>query len=133
MTTKRIYDGFHLLPSFDRPGGEVDGVELHFFTIDNKDGHNRSKEVLYKNDVGEMYNVMLMIETEEGIVIDDMFSAIFADPVVYAENLFGTNIYGTFVKRSEIGENWWEHYISTMTESIEDINGERKIINGDLN
>lgn len=118
MTTEN-YDGFHLLPNFE---DEDVGVEFHFFTLDNKDGATRSKESSVKHSVGDLYNVLLMKETEEGIQLDSVFSAIFADPVVYAENLLGTNIYGTFVKNNELCNEWWTHYVAETKRRIDSIN-----------
>lgn len=119
MTTKKSYDGFHLLPNLE---DDSVGLEFHFFSLDNKEGSQHSKEPSVKNSIGELYNVLLMKETEEGIEIDSVFSAIFADPVVYAENLLGTNIYGTFVKDNELCNVWWEQYVAETKRRIDYIN-----------
>jgi hypothetical protein len=121
MTTEKNYDGFHLLPNMK---DDHVGLEFHFFSLDNKEGfeNSHSKEPLVKNSFGELYNVLLMKQTEDGVEIDGVFSAIFADPVIYAENLLGTNIYGTFVKNNELCNVWWEHYVEETTKRIDSIN-----------
>ena len=120
--TKINYDGFHLLPNMK---DDSVGLEFHFFSLDNKEGfeNSHSKEPSVKNSIGELYNVLLMKQTEDGgVEIDGVFSAIFADPVIYAENLLGTNIYGTFVKNNELCNVWWEHYVEETTKRIDSIN-----------
>lgn len=112
------YDGFHLIPNSEKESG----LEFHFFSLENKEGANKSKDPIGGNKLGDLYNVLLMKHTEEGIELDSIFSAIFIDPEKYAENLLGTNIYGTFVKSSELCNEWWKHYVVETKKRIESIN-----------
>jgi hypothetical protein len=54
--------------------------------------------------------------------LNDTFEAIFADPVVYAEGLIGMDIYGTFVKKTEEAQKWFDEYLKLTSERVTMIN-----------
>lgn len=120
--TENDYDGFHFLPHPENEGEFF----FQFFSLKNTDGSTKGTEPIGKTEVGEMYNVLLMKDTEDEVILDDVFQAIFADPTVYAEGLIGSNIFGTFVKHTEHAKEWWRDYVSTTKKLIDEMNVEEK-------
>jgi hypothetical protein len=123
MTSKNKegYDGFHFLPN---PESEDENEFIfHFFKLTPVEGSNLKTETIGGNEIGDMYNVLLMKEAEnENVEIDDVFQAVFADPIVYAENLIKCEIYGTILRNSELNFRWWKDYVSTTKKIIEQTN-----------
>ena len=99
------YDGFHMLPVPEQAGV----VQFHYFQIDES---GLQGETIGKNDIGEAYYVMLLKHDENGVRIDDVFEAVFADPLVYAKGLAGMNIFGTFVKKTEDAGIWFSQFLN---------------------
>ena len=103
------YDGFHMLPVPEQAGV----VQFHYFQIDEK---GLQGETIGRNDLGEAYYVMLLKQDENGVRIDDVFEAVFSDPLVYAKSLAGTNFFGTFVKKTDDAKVWFGQFLKgTMT------------------
>ena len=117
MSTKD-YDGFHFLPD---PENE-DTFLFQFFNLKRLEGNENSIEVIGGNDIGDLYNVLLMRETESDVQVTDVFQAIFADPRIYAEGLIGSDIYGTFVKNTEHAKDWWQSYVATTKKVVDQFN-----------
>lgn len=117
---KTEYDGFHFLPHPENEGEFF----FQFFSLKRTDGTSEGTEPLCTSSVGDMYNVMLMKDTEKELVVVDVFQAIFSDPTVYAEGLVGTDIYGTFVKHTEHAKQWWKDYVTETKELIDKLNME---------
>jgi hypothetical protein len=120
ITTKE-YDGFHMMPSDD------DKITFSFFKINEK---YLQGETIGKSSVGDNYNVLLLKHDSEGVHINDVFEAIFSDPVVYAERLVGMNLYGTFVKKTEESQKWFNDYLTETKEKVIMLNSK---IKGDNN
>ena len=119
MTEENVrYDGFHFLPD---PQSE-DSYMMQFFTLERKDGDQTENEPLGSTDVGDLFNVLLMRQKENGIEVTDIFQAIFADPVVYAEGLIGSDHYGTFVRHTELAKDWWNLYVQKTQDTVKIFN-----------
>lgn len=108
------YDGFHFLPD---PESEGDYF-MQFFTLERKDGDKTENVPLGSTDVGDLFNVLLMRQNENSIEVTDIFQAIFADPVVYAEGLIGSDHYGTFVRHTELAKEWWDVYVKKTQDTV---------------
>jgi len=104
--TPSEYDGFHMLPVPEEAGV----VQFHYFQIE--ENGLQKDETIGKSNIGEAYKVMLLRHDENGVHIDDVFEAVFADPLVYAKGLVGMNIFGTFVKKTKNGESWFEKFLN---------------------
>ena len=105
MTTKtKDYDGFHFLPDPEND----DTFLFQFFNLKRLEGNNHSTEVNGGNDIGDLYNVLLMRES--------------GDPKIYAEGLIGSDIYGTFVKNTEHANEWWKDYVITTKRIVNEFN-----------
>ena len=109
------YDGFHMMPH----DSDDEKVQFRFFKIN---GEHLQGETIGRTDIGEVYNVLLVKQGKEGIELNDTFEAIFADPVVYAEGLIGMDIYGTFVKKTEEAQKWFDEYLKLTSERVTMIN-----------
>lgn len=119
MTTKtKDYDGFHFLPDPEND----DTFLFQFFNLKRLEGNNHSTEVNGGNDIGDLYNVLLMRESGNSVEVTDIFQAIFADPKIYAEGLIGSDIYGTFVKNTEHANEWWKDYVITTKRIVNEFN-----------
>lgn len=110
MTTKSDYDGFYFLP-----GEKDDTVEFSFFKFkdDKKMG-----DLIEDSPMGAKYHVLFLKDNDGEIEFDDHFEAIFADPLVYVKNLYGSGIYGTFLKKTEKSGDWWDNYLKTTLDSV---------------
>jgi len=117
MSTKD-YDGFHFLPDPEND----DTFLFQFFNLKRLEGNDHSTEVIGGNDIGDLYNVLLMREGENDVQVTDVFQAIFADPRIYAEGLIGSNIYGTFIKNTQHAEDWWQNYVITTKRVVNEFN-----------
>lgn len=106
---KRKYDGFYLMP-----GDEEDSFEFSFFTF--KDDMKIGAPVQFTS-VGDMFHVALFNEIEDGVQLNDTFEAIFADPVVYAKELLNVGLFGTFLRKTENSQEWWDNYL-TKTKTV---------------
>jgi hypothetical protein len=113
------YDGFHMMPDENN----MASTQFKFFKI--KEDYLQG-ETIGKTSIGETYNVLFLKKTKDGIELNDVFEAVFADPVVYAEGLIGINLYGTFVKKTEEAQEWFDDYIRLTKKRIDDINFELK-------
>ena len=99
------YDGFHMLPVPE----QANVIQFHYFQLEES---GLQGETEGKNDIGEAYKVMLLKHDENGVHMDDVFEAVFADPIVYAKSLAGNNIFGTFVKKTKEGECWFDKFLN---------------------
>lgn len=116
--TSAEYDGFHMLPSDNSNDDET--VQFHFFAVkpDKLQG-----DTIGKTQIGDVYNVVLFQANEDGDVqIDKSFEAIFADPVEYAKGLVGMKIYGTFVKKTQEAQIWFDDFLQETINRAEKIN-----------
>jgi hypothetical protein len=111
------YDGFHLMPHEK----DENKVQFKFFKI-NED--HLQGDTIGRTDIGETFNVLLFKHGSGGIELNDTFEAVFADPVVYAKNLIGMDIYGTFVKKTVEAQEWFDDYLKLTIERVTMINNE---------
>lgn len=115
---KKDYDGFHFLPDPEKE----DSFIFQFFNLSNTSEKIVSEEPIGGNSLGDMFEVLLMKENEDSVELYDVFQAIFADPEVYAEGLVGSDVYGTFVRKTELSKVWWEKYVEKTKEMIDKVN-----------
>jgi len=98
------FDGFYFLPT-----NSDDEMRLAYFKV--KEGV--LGEPLKTNSIGDMFHVAFFRKNKEGFpVFDEEFEAIFSDPKVYVKNLIGSNIYGTFLRKSENSGEFWKEYLA---------------------
>lgn len=116
--TEAEYDGFHFLPHPENEGEFF----FQFFSLKKTDGTTEGTSPIGSTEVGDLYNVLLMKNTEDELILDDVFQAIFADPTVYAEGLIGSNLYGTFVRNTDHAKEWWNNYVTTTIRMIDELN-----------
>ena len=124
--TPSEYDGFHMLPVPE----QANVVQFHYFQIEESGLQGATEG---KNDIGEAYNVMLLKHDENGVHIDDVFEAVFADPLVYAKSLVGMNLFGTFVKKTKDGEGWFEKFLKGTILNLLTMSVIEGISNGNAN
>lgn len=104
------YDGFYFLP-----GDEENEYEISFFTF-NPDKQGTPIE---NTEVGYKYHVAFFKQIEEdNIEFNDTFEAIFADPLTYIRGLAGSNLYGTFVKKTEKSKEWFDNYLKRTLDTV---------------
>lgn len=110
------WDGFYIVP-----GEEDDSMQINFFTL--KD-HFEMGEPVENTELGNKYHVVLFKQAVSGeeIEMNDCFEAIFADPVTYAKGLLGSNLYGTFLKKTENSSDWFDDYLKKTLDSVKLVN-----------
>lgn len=106
MSSMKDFDGFYLLPGRD----ETEAAFKFFKFKDSSELGN----TIDGSDIGDMYHVAFFRKTDSGVEFDENFEAIFADPVVYANGLLGGNIFGTFLKKTENSDIWWNDYLKDV-------------------
>lgn len=104
------YDGFIFL----RDDDDEDALDFRF--VKYKDVFGPPIE---NNEVGDKYHVAFFKCDEDGeYSFDETFEAIFADPMVYARNLAGLNIFGTIMRKQEKTSEWFKDYLKDLIESV---------------
>ena len=107
------YDGFYFLPPDDE---NLIGLQFQFFKF--KDEYKGGTPI-ESSSAGDKFHVAFFRKNEDGEPeFDDSFEAIFADPVVYVQNLMGTDIYGCFCRKTDKSEKWFEDYLTKTTKSV---------------
>lgn len=114
------FDGFYLIPKDDQ-----ENIEYEFFKFQDQD---KLGEKIHGSKVGDMYHVALFREKDGQIEIDGCFEAIFADPIVYSRNLYGLNMFGTFLKKRQHSTKWWDNYLTSVFDRVTIKNVELKQI-----
>jgi hypothetical protein len=111
--TPKDYDGFYFLP----PDGEnLVGLQFQFFRF--KDEYKGGTPI-ESSTAGDKFHVAFFRKNKEGFpYFDDSFEGIFADPVVYVQNLIGSDIYGCFCRKTTKSEKWFEEYLTKTTKSV---------------
>ena len=104
------YDGFYFFPHEDEEGS---GVRYDFFRFKDEYAGGVKQD---STDVGDMYHIALVETDNEGKFHLDNFDAIFVDPVVYAENLYGMNVIGCVVRKTDKSIKWFEEHLTTIRE-----------------
>lgn len=105
------YDGFIFLPNDE----DDDALEFRFVKYTGNFG-----SPIENTDIGDKYHVAFFkrdIETGE-FSFDETFEAIFADPMVYARNLAGHNLFGTIMRKQEKTSEWFRDYLTDLTNAI---------------
>jgi hypothetical protein len=101
------YDGFIFLPH----DGDFDALEFRFIKYQNNFG-----PAIENTEAGDMYHVAFFKMDEETgeFCFDETFEAIFADPMVYAKNLAGMNVFGTIMRKQEKTAAWFKDYLNDL-------------------
>ncbi|MFZ9588015.1 MAG: hypothetical protein ACO29U_10485 [Crocinitomicaceae bacterium] len=125
LDTKKFpknYDGFYFLPP---DNAEDEGLVFQFFSFT---GEMSNGSPIENTSVGDKFHIAFFKEGDDGhAVFDDAFEAIFADPVVYIDNLSNsaTNLYGCVCRKTDKSEKWFENYLLRTTNALDP----QKIIN----
>ncbi len=112
------YDGFYF--SFiDFEEGEERKDPLSFFKIASD--KTLSNEPSVKHSVGDTFLMAFLKFDDNAIpVFEETVEAILADPVVYAQNLIGSGLFGCIVRKTPRGKAWFdEHYVKNAYKVIE--------------
>lgn len=109
--TVNDYDGFYFLP------GEEDGdLNIAYFKFNS--GEVYGLNPVKSSPIGYSYHIAFFREDEDGDpTFDDSFEAIFADPVVYIQQLVGSNLYGCILRKTEKSSIWWDDYLTQAKDS----------------
>ena len=110
------YDGFYFLPPDDE---EDDGIMFQFF---NFTGEMSDGAPIEGTPVGDKFHIAFFKEGEDGHAeFDDAFEAIFADPVVYIDNLSNSRskLYGCVCRKTDKSEKWFENYLLRTTKALD--------------
>lgn len=100
------YDGFYLVP------GAEGSLDIKYFKYKDPKEFGEKKD---HTDVGDMYHVAFFRKhDDEHLVFEEHFEAIFADPLVYVKGLSGGRIFGTFLRKSERSNEFWEDYLNDV-------------------
>lgn len=101
------YDGFIFLPHDE----DEDALEFRF--IKYKDNFGPPVE---NTEIGDKYHVAFFKRDRETgeFSFDETFEAIFADPMVYAKNLAGHNVFGTIMRKQEKTTEWFKDYLNDL-------------------
>lgn len=105
------YDGFIFL----RDDEDEDALDFRF--VKYKDVFGPPIE---NTEVGDKYHVAFFKCDEETgeYSFDETFEAIFSDPMVYARNLAGLNIFGTIMRKQEKTSEWFKDYLNDLIKSV---------------
>lgn len=107
------YDGFYFLPTESENEGDPLGMNLAFFRFKDEMANAIPIE---SSDMGDKYHIAFFKPDDEGYPkFDDSFEAILADPIVYINNLEGTEIYGCICRKTNKSEKWFEEYLDHAT------------------
>jgi hypothetical protein len=108
---KDYYDGFIFLHSDE----DEDELDFRFIRYNQNFG-----ECIENTKAGDKYHVAFFkrdVETGE-YSFDETFEAIFADPLTYAKNLRGCQVFGTILKKKEKTTEWFNDYLTDLTKAI---------------
>ena len=105
------YDGFRFYPSSDNG---IDGFAITTFDFANEMANSTPIE---NSSMGYTYHVALFQhDGDEKVKINDLFEAIFVDPLVYLRNLGGTDFFGFFVRKTDKSDAWVIKHMDIMTD-----------------
>lgn len=105
------YDGFRFYPSSDNG---MDGFAITTFDFANEMANSTPIE---NSSMGYTYHVALFQhDGDEKVKINDLFEAIFVDPLVYLRNLGGTDFFGFFVRKTDKSDAWVIEHVDRMTD-----------------
>ena len=110
------YDGF-----FFTPNAEDGELELSFFDYNEESLKNAEK--VENTAYGDKYHIAFFKPDEDGFVeFDESFEAIFADPVAYVENLYGTELFGCILRKTTQSHRWFNNYLTKAKENVTMLN-----------
>ena len=105
------YDGFRFYPSSDNG---MDGFAITTFDFANEMANSTPIE---NSSMGYTYHVALFQhDGDEKVKVNDLFEAIFVDPLVYLKNLGGTDFFGFFVRKTDKSDTWVIEHVDRMTD-----------------
>ena len=105
------YDGFRFYPSSDNG---MDGFAITTFDFANEMANSTPIE---NSSMGYTYHVALFQhDGDEKVKVNDLFEAIFVDPLVYLRNLGGTDFFGFFVRKTDKSDAWVIEHMDIMTD-----------------
>jgi hypothetical protein len=115
-----VYDGFYFhFPRADQleEDEESDDRMSYFKIASDKTLPNVPTE---KHPIGNKFLMaFLKFDDENKPVFDETVEAILADPVVYAQNLQGSGLFGCIVRKTPRGEAWFDkHYVQNAYKVI---------------
>lgn len=101
------YDGFYFAPIEEE---EESNYKLAFFKF--QDEYANSVPV----DTGNTYHIAFFRPNDEGLpIFDDAFEAILTDPIVYINNLLGSDLSGCILRKTDKSEKWFGEYLDYIT------------------
>ena len=107
----RDYDGFYFSRHYDSEG---DGIKYDFFKFKDEFAGGIKQD---GNDIGDMYHILFIETDDDGETLSmDNFDAIFVDPIKYTENLYGMDVIGCIVRKTDKSQKWFEDHLTTVRE-----------------
>jgi len=105
------YDGFRFYPSTD---DGIEGFAVSTFDFANDSANSVSVE---NSSMGYTYHVALFEhDGDENVKVNDLFEAIFVDPMVYLKNLAGTDFFGFFMRKTDKSDALVLEYVDKVTD-----------------
>lgn len=105
------YDGFYFFQHEDEDGS---GIRYDFFKFKDEYAGGIKQDA---TEMGDMYHIAFIQPNENGIPeLSDNFDAIFVDPVVYTENLYGMDVIGCVVRKTDKSKKWFDEHLTTIQE-----------------
>jgi len=100
------YDGFYFIPV--ETEDEI-SYNLAFFNF--KDDMANAVPV-ESSEMGDKFHIVFFKQNEDGVPnFDETFEAILGDPIVYINNLIGSNMSGCILRKTTKSQKWFDDYI----------------------
>ena len=107
----RDYDGFFFTRYRDE---NSDGIKYDFFKLKDEFADGIKQD---GNTIGDMYHILFIETNDDGETLSmDNFDAIFVDPIKYTENLYGMDVIGCIVRKTDKSQKWFEDHLTTVRE-----------------
>ena len=107
----RDYDGFFFTRYRDE---NSDGIKYDFFKLKDEFADGIKQD---GNTIGDMYHIIFIETNDDGETLSmDNFDAIFVDPIKYTENLYGMDVIGCIVRKTDKSQKWFEDHLTTVRE-----------------
>lgn len=105
------YEGFYFYPSNTR-GKKSTSISIFDFIDDMANA-----TPIGNSSMGYTYHVGLFKEdNNKKVELNDLFEAIFVDPLVYLKNLGGTDFFGFVVRKTDKSDAWVVEHVDKLTD-----------------
>lgn len=113
MNKPETYDGLYFLP-----GEEDDEMSFAFFDMKEE---SYDRQPIENTLIGDKFHIAFFKQDEDGgVVFDEHFEAIFADPMTYLQGFIGMGLYGCMVRKTESSTKWFNDYLKRSQKLAQD-------------